>query len=87
MRILGHSTSEMHLWYSHPQLDDLRAAMEKINHVIKGGEAISEVETSPVLKAILDKLDLISKSVSKKVDKTPFDQQKEVSQVSANPLN
>ena len=87
MRISGHSSPEMDLRYTHPQLDDLRTAMEKINQFVKGGHVVSEAEASPALKAILEKLDAISKSVSKNVDKLPSDQQKEVSQISANPLN
>ena len=86
MRISGHSTEEMNLRYSHPQLDDLRAAMEKITRSIKSG-ASSEAEASPMLMAILEKLDSISKSVDKTLAKTPSDQQKEVSQTSANPFN
>lgn len=87
MKISGHSTPEMDLRYIHPQLEDLRAAMEKINQFVKNGEAGSDKETSSILTAILEEVKSISKSVSKNVSKTPFDQQKEVSQISANPLN
>ena len=38
MRISGHSTPEMDLRYTHPQLEDLRTAMEKVNQLIKSGE-------------------------------------------------
>ena len=87
MMISGHSTPEMDLRYTHPQLEDLRAAMEKVNQFIKSGEVGSGGEASPVLMAILEEVRAISKSVSKNVDKTPFDQQKEVIQISDNPLN
>ena len=87
MRISGHSTPEMDLRYSHPQADDLRAAMERINQFIKSGEVRSDAETSPILMAILEEVRTISKSVSKNVSKDPFDQQKEVSPISTNPLN
>jgi len=66
MRLSGHSTPEMDIHYLHPQLGDLRGAMEKINQFIKGGEVWTEVEVSPALRAILEKLDVISKSVSKR---------------------
>jgi phage terminase large subunit GpA-like protein len=59
-------------------------AMERIKQFIEGGEAISEVGGSPVLRAILEKLDAISKSVSQQGDKISFGQQKEISPVSAN---
>lgn len=87
MRISGHSTPEMDLRYTHPQLDDLRAAMEKVNQFIKSGEVGTGEEASPLLMAILEEVRSISKSVSKNVDKTPLDQQKKVSQISANHLN
>ena len=87
MKITGHSTSEMDLRYSHPQLSDLRTAMEKIAKVVKNGGASSDAEASPILMEILQQLKSISKSVSKNVDKLPSDQQKEVSHTPANPLN
>ena len=87
MTISGHSTPEMDLRYSHPQLDDLRGAMEKISEFMKNGELKSDTETSPTLMAILEEVRAISKSVSKNVSKDPSEQQKEVSQISANPLN
>lgn len=78
MRISGHSTPEMDIRYTHPQLDDLRAAMEKVNQFIKSGEVKTGGEASPLLMAILEEVKAISKSVSKNVDKTSLDQQKEV---------
>ena len=60
--------------------------MEKITQFARNGDPRIETETSPILKAILEELDSISKSVSKNVDKTPSGQQKEVSPISANPL-
>lgn len=87
MKISGHSNPEMNLRYTHPQIEDLRAAMEKVNQFIRSGEVGSGGEASPLLMAILEEVRAISKSVSKNVDKTLFDQQKEVSQISANPLN
>jgi len=62
MKITGHGTPEMDLHYSHEQDNDLRAAMEKINQFIKGGEIL---DGSPLLRAILEKLESISKSVDK----------------------
>jgi hypothetical protein len=87
MKISGHSTPEMDLRYSHPQIEDLRGAMEKISEFVKNGELKPDAEASPILMAILEEVRSISKSVSKSVSKDPFDQQKEVSQISANPLN
>ena len=87
MKISGHSTPEMDLRYSHPQLGDLRGAMEKISEFMKNGELKSDAEASPTLMAILEEVRAISKSVSKNVSKDPFEQQKEVSEKSANPLN
>jgi hypothetical protein len=87
MKISGHSTSEMDLRYTHPQIEDLRAAMERVNQFIRSGEVGPGGEASPVLMAILEEVRAISKSVSKNVSKDPFDQQKEVSHISTNPLN
>ena len=87
MRISGHSTPEMDLRYSHPQLDDLRGAMEKISGFMKNGKLKPDAEASPILMAILEEVRSISKSVNKNVSKDSFEQQKEVSEKSANPLN
>jgi hypothetical protein len=62
------------------------SAQAKVNQFIKGDKPRPEVEAPPVLKAILEKLGLISKSVSKMLAKPPLDQEKEVSKKSANPL-
>ena len=53
----------------------------------KNGGMKSDADASPILMAILEEVRSISKSVSKNVSKDPSDQQKEVSQISANPLN
>jgi integrase len=86
MKISGHSTPEMDLRYSHPQLDDLRLAMEKIGQFVKSGEIRSGDEGSPILASILEEIKILKKWF-KSGNKSPFDQEKGVNSISANSLN
>lgn len=86
MKISGHSTPEMDLRYSHPQLDDLRVAMEKIGQFVKNGEMRSGEESSPILTAILEEIKNLRKWF-KNGNKTLLDQEKGADSISSNPLN
>lgn len=79
MKILGHSTPEMNLRYSHPHLEDLRATMERVNELAKTGEASHD---SPTLSEILKEVKGISKFVDKLLTKSVSEKKEESEYVS-----